>query len=332
MSTLGFTVIYTRIYRLCFTLLGLYSGGLHADHVPEGQVPSLWDKTLDWALVSHDVVAEKVTQTGERVDLFFGEADGLEEINKTYLRIDLSGSVRESEGFDQDSNIKFRIDLPSSKRRLRVIIENDPDDDQGISDRNRDSTLNNNSTDSDSLGAAVRFMNQDHESWGINTDLGLKIRTPLDPYVRIKGRWDYPLNPDWDFRYRQTLDYFKSRGAGLISTAYVERTISDEYFFRSQSEAQWREEKDYYEYGQFFSIFHDVSPDVKAEYKVGFLGNDEKNAVLERGFISANYRTRLYKNWLHYEVVPEIVFPRDEDYDLTPAITIKLEILFTRSE
>jgi hypothetical protein len=49
---------------------------------------------------------------------------------------------------------------------------------------------------------------------------------------------------------------------------------------------------------------------------------------LEAVTLSVRYRQRLWRDWLYYEVVPQLSFPREENFDITPGINLRLEMLF----
>jgi hypothetical protein len=44
--------------------------------------------------------------------------------------------------------------------------------------------------------------------------------------------------------------------------------------------------------------------------------------------LSVRFRQRIWRDWLYYEVGPQLVFPREENFDATPGIFLRLEMLF----
>jgi hypothetical protein len=44
--------------------------------------------------------------------------------------------------------------------------------------------------------------------------------------------------------------------------------------------------------------------------------------------LSVRYRQRILRDWLFYEVIPQISFPDERDRDATPAILLRLEMFF----
>jgi hypothetical protein len=44
------------------------------------------------------------------------------------------------------------------------------------------------------------------------------------------------------------------------------------------------------------------------------------------------YRQKIWRDWLFYEIAPQARFPRDRDFDFTPGILFRLEMIFGRFE
>jgi hypothetical protein len=44
--------------------------------------------------------------------------------------------------------------------------------------------------------------------------------------------------------------------------------------------------------------------------------------------MSVRYRQRILRDWLFYEIIPQVSFPRERDFEATPGILLRLEMLF----
>jgi len=49
---------------------------------------------------------------------------------------------------------------------------------------------------------------------------------------------------------------------------------------------------------------------------------------LDEVLFRVRYRTRIWRDWLYFEVAPQYRFPRDRSFDHTPGILFRLEAIF----
>lgn len=70
-------------------------------------------------------VGNWVDNTSRRIDGFFGTDDHMQVTNESYLRLGQEIDWMEGEGTSGDINLRYRIDLPTSEDRLRLVIESD---------------------------------------------------------------------------------------------------------------------------------------------------------------------------------------------------------------
>jgi hypothetical protein len=47
--------------------------------------------------------------------------------------------------------------------------------------------------------------------------------------------------------------------------------------------------------------------------------------------VLALYRYRMHQQWLFFEISPQLHFPRDRQYHYSPALSLRLEMLFDDS-
>jgi hypothetical protein len=44
--------------------------------------------------------------------------------------------------------------------------------------------------------------------------------------------------------------------------------------------------------------------------------------------LSVAYRHSFWREWLFYEIAPQVRFPRDRNFDVTPGILFRIEMFF----
>ncbi|MDX9875890.1 MAG: hypothetical protein RBS88_13350 [Spongiibacteraceae bacterium] len=63
-------------------------------------------------------------------------------------------------------------------------------------------------------------------------------------------------------------------------------------------------------------------------YSAGITAESLHSMRTTNYFLVAHYRRDLHKQLLYFDVIPELTFPREEDFDAVFGITLRLEIHF----
>ncbi len=297
------------------------------DPAPKGDL-SFWRRSADWLVDYRDDISAGIENMAVGIDRFFAGEAALQDENKSYARVRAGMRFEEGDGFSQVSDLKFRLSLPATQKKLRLVIENDSDDDESLESRNRPSSVSENSDDDDNFSAALQFITGEAERWDTKAELGLRASAPIDIFVRhtAKRRWD--IEGPWSLNFRQRWAYFKERGYRANDELNFERRINDDWFYRMKTELEWREEVDSMRAAQVFSFYHRIDDKRGVEYQAGTIAHSWHHTVIDNSYLSIDYRQLLYRDWLYLDVIPEIVFPREDDYDPTSSLTVRLEILF----
>ncbi|HIQ54776.1 MAG TPA: hypothetical protein EYH51_16190, partial [Pseudomonas pachastrellae] len=174
----------SRVHLAVVLLLGITS--VHA-------TPNDDTDLAPWAVETitpvHDRVTRWVDSTARNLDGFFGTLDSDQVENESYLRLSSDFDWMESEDFEIDPGIRFKLDLPTTRERLRLIIESDPEESRGTLEeqgaeplRPQDDSLSNTV-----IGLAGLGNNDPTVGWKTRAGAGVKVRWPLNPYARASA-------------------------------------------------------------------------------------------------------------------------------------------------
>ncbi|MFN3582243.1 MAG: hypothetical protein ACK4VV_17435, partial [Pseudomonas sp.] len=233
-------------------LLLLYSGGLIAD---DSDLPG-W--TVERIRPVHEGISRWVDSSSRSLDGFFGrDEESLSVSNKSYLRLGTDFEWAETEGFDMDPSIRFKLDLPTTKERLRLIIESEPEESRGTlsdqrSGRLRDDQINREST----VIGLSRLSDKDKtRQWDTSVGAGVKFRLPLDPYLRVNTErlWNLGQGP-WQLESNNRVSWFNSDGYSARSRWDVGKPLDDKRHLRFLTSFQWQEEEDTLEFSEAVEI------------------------------------------------------------------------------
>lgn len=285
---------------------------------------------VDYLIDQRNRWSEVLETMGRRLDHYLsGERFQIEE-NDSYAILRAGGRLQVDGPIDPDFDLKFRVDLPGTKKRYRVVLQYDDDNTRSLEERSRASeSVTPTSREQKSLFAGLFRDRADAEGkWETKFTGGVKVKFPPDPFVRASGVRYLDIASDWNMQIRGQAEWFNSTGFHGDVDFILDTLVLDDRLFRSMTLLDWREELDTLEYGQIFSLFKTLSVRDSMEYQLGAFGTGFDYAQLNVVYLNAIYRSILYKDWFYMTLIPELSFPREEDFKETFALTVSFEVHF----
>lgn len=289
----------------------------------------------DWAEERVDPfrarVGNWVDNTSRNVDAFFGGSESASADNESYLRLGQELDWMEGEGFGGDVSIRYRIDLPTTEERLRLVIESDPEESQGTLADQGSGRLYNDQRDrsSSTLGLDWLESRDKRENWSNRFGAGIRLRIPLNPYVRFTSErlWDLGDGP-WQLESFNRLSWFNNEGYSARTEWDIGRPLSERRHLRFITNVQWREEEDTLEYSEIAELNQRLNSRSAVRYSAIAIGESLSNPRMTNYYLQTRYRRDLHKGILFGDVIPELHFQRDVGYDPRWAMTLRLEMYF----
>ena len=286
--------------------------------------------TLSWVDGVHGNITGKVDSVARRVDEFFAGEESLEDNNKSYVRWRVSEAIIEGDGWADTSDIKFRIDLPTAEKRFRLVIENSPEDAVPEWEQNQPDKTESDSTEKEGFSVGLQSIRELAAHWSIKSKIGVKLRSGLDPFVKstLKRRW--ALGENWSMPYRFSLSYFHDEGFSANNSLSFERKLEKKLFLRVKTEVEWDEDLDKMEALQTVSVYKRLTKKSGMEYVLGVDYQSASHTVVNNYFMSADYRKLVHKDWLYIDIIPQLGFAREDDYQSKLSLTLRLEVFFQK--
>ena len=282
---------------------------------------------------AQDTIGSWVDSTARGLDGFFGTPHSVTVDNDSYLRISQENLWEESEGFETDLGLRFKLDLPTSRKRLRLMIESDPEESLGtLADQGSESQLNEHLSDNNTIIGLDKVDTDDSsQHWSYRYGAGIKLRTPIDPYVRAIGErlWHLGESP-WTLNSYNRLSWFKNDGY----SARTEWTFSrpwEQHQLRAQTRLQWQETEDTLEYSQRFDISKPIDDRSRIRNSLIIVGESLSHSQVDDYYLQSWYRRDIHKGILFMDLIPELHFPRESDFDPRWAVTLRFELYLSRT-
>ena len=277
-----------------------------------------------------DYLSGKITSFASYIDRFFGGDRHYQESNQSVLQMDLTkvagfNGVRK---FDLAARLNLR--LPVTEGRLHLLIETDPEKNITAEPTPGQTVLRNQVVAPGSVGLAARYETAVANVWHFSTDAGLKFPIPVRPFVRTRGSYSAPMG-EWRLTATQSMYWFNTLGVGETTQLDLERFISEPVLFRATSTATWLNDKQNFDLRQDLSIYHTLNDRTALLYQASVIGVSNPAYAVTDYVVLLLYRYRLNREWLFFELSPQLHFPQVMKYQFSPALSMRLEALFDES-
>jgi len=292
----------------------------------EGE-PEIGDIALDLMDEVHGVLSSNLLSISDQIDSFFVDDRMEEEGSNTqvifsyYISEDIYGN------FDHDYLFKARLSLPKTQDRLRLVVESTVNPNQE-SEGNQLGGSVSEERDSD-FTTALQLIFKKTKYWQVSSKTGVRFAVPPDPFSQLRIRRLF-FYDEWVTRLIETVFLSKSQGFGTSTALEVDHGLVKSLYFRSRSELTIAEEVEDVHFAQQFSIYQRITDRKMWVYSVGSDAVVEQNPYITRNYMNVRFRHNVYKKWVFYEVVPELSFERENDFDMLPIMFFKIDIVFGR--
>ena len=304
-------------------LLLFISPALHAETAPikkEDQLPSI--RTLEPLDRYRDTASQKVTRFANWIDNFFANDRIYDETQGSYIKLYLLQTYSENDKPIYDAQIKAKLDVPKTQKRLQLFIISDDEDESDTQQTSIDKTVEKQEQ---SIG--LQFFNQDSKLWKVTTIAGVRFHSGLDPFARLRFR-RLAEKGSWTYRFTQSLFWLESDGAGETTRFDMDHPLTKNLLFRSTSQATWKNITDQFDIGQDLILFQTINKRKSLAYQVGGRAIKDSELYSTDYYYLIRYRQKMHKNWLFLDIIPAINHPRDNDFKPVRSISLKLEIVF----
>ena len=288
---------------------------------------------LDTIDAPRNYLSGQIASFANDIDNFFGGDRHYQESNQSVVQLDLSRVT--GYGGDRKFNLAARINLrlPATEGRLHLLLETDPEKNISTEPTQGGSTLLNNEVATPgSYALAARYVKTLEEALHFSIDWGLKFPIPIRPFVRARGSYSFPLNDVWRLKAAESVYWFNNIGVGETTQLDLERFLSEPVLLRATSTVTWLNDKQNFDLRQDLSVYHTVSERTALLYQASAIGISNPQYELTEYVVSMLYRYRLHRDWMFFELSPQLHFPKTENFRSSPTFSMRLEILFNGSK
>jgi hypothetical protein len=292
--------------------------------LPEPKEQTIEEKADDL----HKKVSDTILNSAVYFDDFFSDERYILEDNQTRLLIRPGFGYDGDGGFESKLKMSLRLRLPKTENRMNLLFTSNIDDENDLSRSTLDSPLDRyEEGNSNSFHAALQYITQATKRHNLRIHGGVKVSSDPQLYGGARYRFYRPMEK-WDFRFIQRARYYTRDKWEFRTTVDFDREFSRRYLFRLAIDGTWLDEDDKFTYSAKPALNHYLSPRRAVKYEWATYFESKPTHRVTNTVFRVNYRQQIWRDWFLYEITPQIAFPRDNDFDITPGISLQFEIEF----
>jgi hypothetical protein len=269
-------------------------------------------------------------------DHFFGAKRIENERHDTYGWFGSTLSWDERDGVEPRVRLRAKFALPRLSSRLNAVVGRDDRESFLRDDPQEQRAIPDPFIDKDQewlTGLEYRGIHGDRHDldYGVGVDLGL----PMDPYVRIRYRYQDFLGEQWFFRFRATPFWSNSEKSGASTRLELDHIISDDLLFRLGGSALWSRRSEGVEWRGGTTLYQRLSDRRAMAWRLLAWGESDTDVPLEGYGGEVTYRQRVWKEWLYLELEARLAARREEpeeEREWVPRLGFGFEMRFGEAE
>jgi hypothetical protein len=300
------------------------------DFVGPPAPPQIIENVISELDAPRDYLSGKLVGFVSSIDQFFGDDRHYQETNDSVFQIDTTRVT----GYGGEHKFvvsgRANVRLPIAEKKLHLLVETNPDKNT-VTDSKQNQLQPQPVTQPaapQSIAAALRFVREEAERWHISADAGLKFQgLNTTPFARARTSLAVPAG-EWRAKLAETVFWFNTTGAGETTQLDFERTISEPMLLRATSNATWLNNKQNFDLRQDLSLFHKLDERTAILYQASVIGVSRPQAQVSDYVLLVSYRYRMHRDWMYFDLSPQLHFPRERNFQSSPMLMMRLEILF----
>jgi len=281
-----------------------------------------------------DVVHEKISHgflsSAMWLDSFFGDERHEAEVNRSQLKVRFDVLRDGSSGMDYvRPNFDLRLVLPQLRHKTRLVISGDPSVDIDATATAPGSATAQPAKGPDkSVTTALQVVPLETKRSNLSIRAGLKFHSGKLEFL-IGPRYRYLVHfGTWDARFTQEELWTTDIGFQSRTRFDLERPLPYDLFFRTSLEGIWTEKVNGYPYALSFLVRQPLDGNRALQYEWVNSFQTRPTDLLTEELLIFRYRQRFWRDWLFLEIAPQARFPRSGNFEYTPGILFRLDMVF----
>lgn len=277
---------------------------------------------VDWM---HGSVTRGFLLSALWLDSFFGDERYYTEVQRSYFKMSYQILNETWDWTRYRPDYELRLVLPQLRKQTKLVLTSDFRG-YGEDPVSETTTPQPPATQKDrKMDTSLQFFLPAPERHSTSVRAGVKYHSgDIDYYLGPRYRYLLPVGR-WSFRFTEDVVWGTVNGWESKTTVDFERIVGRDLFFRASSEGTWTENVNGYNYFTSLLLRQPLDPKRALEYEeINYFHTRPTDELTEVKLV-ARYRQQFWRQWLYFELAPQLRFPRDSSFHGVPGILFKLD-------
>ena len=259
------------------------------------------------------------------VDSFFSDSGYEAEVATSQVRIRPELYYRREQGLKPKIKFAFRISLPNLEHRVSLVggsSDFDSSFDEAVDD------------DISEPAIGLQFFGKDREKWGTNISVGVK-GNELAGFIGPRFRYMTDLTQRTSYRFVQKILWQTNNEWQTRSRFDFNFAVNEQYFFRQLVDARWRGEhadEEGWRTRVSSLLTKRLSMASGLQSEVTAIFHTRPDTHVDEYIVALRYRKQTWRDWFYFEIVPQVSWEDEFDYEWNPGIRLRVEVFYGGDE
>lgn len=267
-------------------------------------------------------------------DGLFGNARFDQDSDETFGRLGLFENYDRRDQFDTKLRLRARYAFPNLKKRLKLTLgrgdEQELLEDRPVDGQNPTPT-SFQTVEDDAWLLGLGYSKQSGLENGFDFGVGVRLNTPVDPYVKGTYRHNFIFRGDTMLRFRETPFWRDSRGWGATTQVSLDHLATDRVLLRWNNIGTVAEDTEALEWGTDVTLYQSLGQRRAISYAALLRGETGADVPIQNYGFETRYRRNLLRKWLFLQLSASVTWPREElveEREINPGVGIGVEMYF----
>lgn len=275
---------------------------------------------------AHRNLSRNILTLSNTIDEFFSNTDSQKTINKSKLKITFDTYIRESAGPYVIPDLNYRLVLPNTQNKLRLVFESDSESEKESTDSSKEILEKKNADDTNNIAAGLSYI---VEKSGIkfSSTSGVIVKVPVDVFIKLGAKKTIEFSR-WILKIDEEIKWINNSGLTSNLDLNFDRSLSRRTLLRFMNNFFWNDQDYVIRFENGPSMFYQISETKALSYHAHIISINEPSFLLTNYILKLTYRQSLYKDWIFGSLTPFINFPRENNFHRVPGAVLSLQAIF----
>ena len=279
-----------------------------------------------WLDKTQAVTFTGMCKTVRWFDRLFGKEKPFDD-EKFGGKVVLGFKETERDSFDPKLRVRIKSKLPNASKRMNAFIGR-VDEDEFISDSNQrpdavsdSASVRRNEEQESEWLIGLGYSNPKNKKKGFDYSIGAKISSGLNPFTKVRYRYNFRMPETHFLRATQTLFWQNDDGYGTTTNLNYSYVYSYTDIFEIGASAKFTEDENQWEWVTGASWFHRLQNGHGIAARTYIRGEEENSESIPEYGVVLTYRRPFLRDWLFLEAAVQHQWiqdnagePRDQSF------------------